>query len=295
VRPADLARLVALAAIWGASFVFMRVLVGPLGPWWMTLLRVAIAGVVLVAWLAIAGHDAKLREHWRAYAGIGVVNSAMPFMLYGYASLSLPASYMVILNSVTPLWAALLAAVYLRERLTPAKLAGIATGIGGVAVLSGAGAIELDAGALWAVAACLAATLCYAGSSVWIKRRGGMLAPQAIAAWSQVAAGAALLPPSLAALPAGPITPVVVVNVLALALLCSAVAYLLYFRLIRDLGPTRALTVTFLMPAFGMLLGALLLGEAITLPMLAGAALVVAGTALVLRPGHGWRTRILPS
>jgi len=277
----------------------MRVLVGPLGPWWMTLLRVGIAGAVLVAWLALtgraSGHDAKLREHWRAYAGIGVINSAMPFMLYGYASLALPASYMVILNSVTPLWAALLAAVYLKERLTPAKLAGIVTGIGGVAVLSGAGTLDLDRQALWAVAACLAATLCYAGSGVWIKRQGAALAPQAIAAWSQVAAGVALLPPSLAAPPAGPITAGVIVNVLGLALLCSAVAYLLYFRLIRDLGPTRALTVTFLMPAFGMFLGALLLGEAISTSMLAGAALVIAGTALVLRPAGGWRARILPS
>jgi drug/metabolite transporter (DMT)-like permease len=284
MRASDVARLVALAVIWGASFVFIRVIAVPLGPLWTAAGRVLIAGLVLVAWLAVVRRDAELRTHWRAYLFLGVVASAIPFVLFAHAALTLPASYLVILNAMTPLFAALIAVPWLGERLEGVKLAGIALGIAGVALVSGAGAIALDGPVLGAVAASIGATLSYAVSGVWIKRHGQRLAPDAIAAWSQLCAGAVLLPLALASPPPGPITATVAANLAALALLSSAVAYLLYFRLIRDIGPTRTLTVTFLMPAFGMTFGALALGESITLPMLAGAALVVAGTALVLRP-----------
>jgi drug/metabolite transporter (DMT)-like permease len=282
-RPADIARLLALAAIWGASFVFIRVVAAPLGPVATATSRVLIAGAVLVAWLAITRQDARVRQYWRAYLFIGVVGSALPFLLYPYAALTLPASYMVILNAVTPLFAVVLSALWLGEPLTPGKVAGIGAGIAGVALVSGAGVLAVDGRVLVAVAACVAATLCYAIGSVWLKRHGSHLSPQAVAAWSQLCAGFALLAPAALAPPPGPITAIVVANLLALALLCSAVAYLLYFRLIRDLGPTRALTVTFLMPAFGMAFGALFLGESITWTMLAGAALIVGGTWSVLR------------
>jgi drug/metabolite transporter (DMT)-like permease len=286
MRTADLSRLVALAAIWGLSFVFIRVIAAPLGPWWTAAGRVILAGVVLVAWLAVTRRDARLAANWRAYAFIGVVSSGVPFVLYGYAALTLPASYLVILNTMTPLFAALLSVPFLGDRLDAAKLAGIGAGIAGVALVSGAGALSLEGPVVAAVAASIGATLCYAIGGVYLKRRGSHLAPEAVAGWSQLFAGLALLPPAVASPPPGPLTGVVIANLVALALLCSAVAYLLYFRLIRDLGPTRALTVTFLMPAFGMLFGAVLLGESITLPMLAGAALIVGGTWMVLRPAR---------
>jgi drug/metabolite transporter (DMT)-like permease len=286
MRAADVTRLLALAAIWGASFVFIRVIATPLGPIWTAAGRVLIAGAVLVLWLALAGRRPRLRERWRAYLFVGVVSSALPFVLYAYAAQTLPASYMVILNAMTPLFAAILAALWLGERLTAAKLAGIGAGIAGVALVSGAGALAVDGPVLIAIGACLAATFCYAVAGVWLKRRGGELAPESVAGWSQLLAGAVLLPPAVLASPPGPITATVVANLVALALLCSAIAYLLYFRLIRDLGPTRALTVTFLMPAFGMLFGSAFLGESISAPMLAGAALIVGGTAAVLRPAR---------
>jgi drug/metabolite transporter (DMT)-like permease len=284
VSPADVARLLALAAIWSASFVFLRVLVPSLGPVWTASLRLVLAGAVLVAWLAITRKEAALARHWRAYLLVGVVNSALPFVLYGFAARELPASYMAILNSATPLFGALLAAAFLDERLTRAKLGGIACGVAGVALVSRAGGLVADAGVLVAIAASLAATFCYASGGVWLKRHGGGLPPYAVAAWSQLLAGIALLPLGAASPPPGPIGASVAVNLLALALVCSAIAYLLYYRLIRDVGPTRAMTVTFLMPAFGMLWGALFLGETITWPMLAGAALIVAGTAVVAFP-----------
>ena len=281
MRSADVARLVALAAIWGASFIFLRVLAPVLGPVITAALRVLIAGAALVAWTRLSGFDAKLRRYWRAYVVIGVVNSSLPFVLYAFAALYIPASYSVILNSVAPLFAALLAALVLAEPFTSRKLAGLACGALGVTLVSGAGPVAGGDHFVAAVVACLAAALCYAVSGIYIKRRAASAPPVGIAAWSQVFAGVALLPLVPFAPLRGSIDIVIVANMLALALVCSALAYLLYFRLIADVGPTRALTVTFLMPLFGMLWGALFLRESITIAMLAGCALIVGGVALV--------------
>ena len=134
-----------------------------------------------------------------------------------------------------------------------------------------------------AVAASLGAALCYALSGVWLKKHGAELNSVAVAGWSQLFAGIVLAPIAVFAPLPQSIGPAVVANMLALALLCSAAAYLLYFRLIADVGPTRAMTVTFLMPALGMVWGVMFLGETVTPAMLAGAALIIAGTAAVLR------------
>jgi drug/metabolite transporter (DMT)-like permease len=284
VRRADLARLVALAVIWSLSFVFLRVLVPVFGPLWTATLRVLIAGVALVAWLALTRVDAEVRRHWRAYLFVGALNSALPFALFAYAAQRLPASYLVILNAASPMFAALASAVWLGERLTPGKLAGLAVGAAGVALVSRAGPVVPDATFVVAVVASLGAALCYGLSGVWLKRQRTTLPPVAVAGWGQLFAAVVLLPlATFAPVPEAP-TPLAIVDLLALALVCSALAYILYFRLIADVGPTRAMTVTFLMPALGMLWGALFLAERVTPVMVAGAALIIVGTAAVLRP-----------
>ena len=289
MRGPDVARLLALAVIWSASFVFIRVLAPPLGPVWTATLRVLVAGVALVGWFAATGFDADVRRHWRAYLFVGLVNSAAPFLLFSWAALTLPASYLVILNAASPMFTAIAAAAWLGERLSGAKLAGLAVGAAGVALVSRAGPLEPTPAVVAAVAASLAAALCYALAGVWLKRHGAGLKPVAIAGWSQLGAAALLLPVAAATPMPGPVTPAVVANLLALALVCSGAAYLLYYRLIRDIGPTRAMTVTFLMPALGMLWGVLFLGETVNATMLAGAALVIVGTAAVLRPPRSAR------
>ena len=281
---ADIARLLALALIWSLSFVFIRVLVPALGPVWVPMLRALVAGVTLVAWFAVIRLDADVKRNWRDYVFIGFLNCALPFALFAFAAIHLPASYLVILNAFTPLFAALVGAAWLDERLTFAKLAGLAAGAAGVALVSRAGPIKIDAAVAWSMAASLGAALCYAVSGTWLKKRGSRLNPIAAAGWSQLFAGLELLPILPFAPAAGPITPLIVADMLALALVCSGVAYLLYFRLIANVGPTRAMTVTFLLPALGMMWGALFLDETVTLPMLAGALLIIAGTAAVLRP-----------
>lgn len=282
VRSADVARLVALAMIWSASFVFFRVLAEPVGPVPTVTFRVLVAGLVLTVWLSLTARNADVRGNWRAYLFMGVVNSAIPFTLFAWAAYTLPASVMAILNAATPMFTALLAARWLGEVLDGRKLAGMLAGVAGVALVTGGGAIEPSTRGWLAVAACLAATFCYAWTGVWLKLRGGALSPYAVAAWSQLLAGLVLLPLVPFAPPPGPITPAVVANLFGLALLCSAIAFLLYYRLMRDIGPTRTMTVTFLIPAFGIAWGALLLGERITLATVAGTLLIVGGTATVL-------------
>jgi drug/metabolite transporter (DMT)-like permease len=280
----DLVRLTVLALIWSGSFVLLRVLSPALGPLWVATARLLLGGAALAGWLAWRGEAAGLRRHWRTYLFVGIVNCALPFALYAYAALHLPASYMVVLNAATPLIAAALASVVLHERLPAARLAGLLAGIIGVALVTRAVPVPADATFVAASVAALAAAGCYAVAGVWLRHRAARVSPQALGAWSQLFAGVALLPLAMPSHVPGPIDASIVANLLVLALVCSGVAYLLYYRLIRDVGPTRALTVTFLMPVFGIAWGALLLGEPITAGMLGGVALVIAGTAAVVRP-----------
>lgn len=283
MRTADTARLLVLAVIWSASFVFIRVLAPVLGPVWVATSRVLIAGIALTGTFVALRRHLDVALHWREYLFVGVLNSALPFLLFAYAALTLPASYLVILNTALPLFGAIASAIWLAEPLDARKLAGLIAGAAGVLLVSRAGPVAPDAAFVVAVIASLAAVLCYALAGIWIKRRGRALKPVAMAGWSQLLGGLALLPVAAAMPIHGDVTPLIVVNVLLLALLGSAAAYVLYFRLIADVGPTRAMTVTYLMPAFGMIWGWLFLGETITLPMLAGAMLIVAGTAAVVR------------
>lgn len=283
MRPADIARLVALAAIWGASFIFIRVAVVPLGPIATADLRVALASVALLAWLRFAGVGLAWPAHWRFYLAVGLVNSAAPFALWAFSALHLPASYLVVLNATSPLFGAVVSAVWLRERITARAAVGLAAGVAGVAMLVGLGPVRTSPAVAWAIAAGALAALSYAVAAAYMKRRAAGVDAAAVATGSQIGASL-LLAPLLVSLPpvAWP-TPGEWIAVVLLGLLCTGAAYLLYFRLIANVGPTRALTVTFLIPLFGMLWGALFLGEAITPTMAAGCALVLAGTALILR------------
>jgi drug/metabolite transporter (DMT)-like permease len=283
MRVADMTRLVILAAIWGASFLFMRIVSPVLGPSVTADSRVLIGGLFLVAIFAVRGPSLHWRRHWRRYAIIGIVNSAVPFLLYAFAALHIPASYSAILNSTAPLFGMVLSAVWLAERPSGWNLLGVLLGMAGVGMITGLGPIAVTSAVLAAVAACLGATLCYAIAGVYMRLRASDLGVAEVAGASQLVAGLVLLPAAVAFPPRDPITPLVAGCALALALLCSAVAYLLYFRLLADCGPTRALTVTFLIPVFGLLWGMLFLGEAITAGMLAGCGLVMGGTALVVR------------
>jgi len=285
LRVSDFARLAALAAIWGAAFIFMRVAAPALGPIWTAELRVLLGGLAVLAWFRHTGFNPELRRHARFYALIGSVNIALPFSLYGYAAMHAPASLLAILNSTAPMFALLWNVAFRDERVTGRKLAGLALGAAGVALIARPGAAAAEPQFAWAVAAALGACAAYGVTGVLMKRFSSGASAHGMAAGNQLAAALVLLPLLPFATPAAAPSALVVANVLALALLGSGVAFLLYFRLIADIGATRALTVTFLIPLFGVLWGWLFLGE--TLPPLAlgGGVLVVLGTVLVVRRG----------
>lgn len=282
MRAGDAARLIVLAAIWGGSFIFMRILAPVLGPVVTADLRVLIAGVALIIYFRLIGFDPEWKTHWRHYLIIGGINSGLPFFFYSFAALHIPASYSAILNSTSPFFGAMFSAIWLEDRLTLRKIMGLLCGAAGVALVVRVGGVQTDEKFFLAVIACLSAAVCYGFGAVYIKKFAKGAKSMGIAGGSQLMAGVLLLP-AVPFVPAtGTITVGVILAMLGLALICSAVAYLLYFRLIDTVGPTRALTVTFLMPVFGMFWGFLFLHETITPMMIAGTALILFGTSLVL-------------
>ena len=282
MRPADLARLVALAAIWGGSFLFVRMAIGALGAVWLTELRVSLAAIAMLVYTRGAGFRPDIAGHWRTYLVLGGLNTALPWIMYAWAGNYISAAYMAILNAAAPWSAAVCGAIWLNERITKRKAAGLALGMLGVGLLVGFGGIETTAEVVLAVAACIAATVCYALTGVYIKKRAASMSPRTMTVGSLVTASLLLAPFLPGPLPDDAITWQVGIAVLGISLLCSAVAYLIYFRLMADVGPTRTLTVTFLIPVFGTLWGALFLGEPVGLMTIIGGTAVIVATALVL-------------
>jgi len=281
----DIGELVLLAALWGASFLFMRLGAHEFGPIALAAVRVGLASVMLIPLLASRGQLAALRTHWKGLLLVGALNSAIPFALFSFAALSITAGLSSIVNATTPLWTAVVAFVWLRQGLTPLRVLGLIIGFAGVAFLAWDKASfkpGADHSGLLAVLACATATFCYGVAANATKRYLTGVPPLAVATGSQFAAALLLALPAAwlwpAAMPGG----VAWGSALGLAALCTALAYILYFRLMSRVGPTNAVSVTFLIPLFAILWGALFLSEAITAQMVAGGAIVLVGIALAL-------------
>ena len=280
MRAADVGELLALAALWGGSFLFMRMGAAEFGPVALAAVRVAGAALFLLPLLALRGQLAELRRHWRMIFVVGLTNSALPFLCFSYAALSITAGLAAIFNAASPLFAALIAGLWLRDRLTPARIAGLAIGFAGVLGLAWDQASFKPGGTGWATLACVAAAVCYGASANLTKKRLADVAPLAVAAGSQLAAALALALPALLWWPPTLPSARAWTAVALLAVLCTGIAYVMYFRLIAHVGPANAIAVTFLIPAFAVLWGWLLLDERVGAAMLAGCAVILFGTAL---------------
>lgn len=301
----SLLRLLALAALWGGSFVLLRVAVPALGALPTAFVRVLLGAAGLALLLVALRLRPRFRGLLTASMALGVVNSGVPFLMYALAARSLPAGYSAILNATTPLMGVIVGALAFGERITAARLAGVCVGLAGVALLAQAGPVALTTEVLLGIAACLVATACYGAAGFltrrWITERGG-LDSRIVAMGSQCGAMLVLLPFMLWQLwnePAAPAAwaaaPLQVWGaMLVLGLLCTALAYVLYFRLIADVGPLKALTVTFLIPLFGVAWGWLLLGEPATLAHAGGGGLIALALWLVLRPAPPLAARVGP-
>ena len=284
MRTADAIRLAALAAIWGAAFIFIRVAAPVLGPLWTTEARLVIGAGALFVWFRSTGVELGWRRHFRFYALIGVVGTALPFALFGYAGLSVGGSTMAILNTTAPMFALVIGAALGWERLSAGRVCGVILGAIGVWL------VTLNSGhdqgaplPVLAVIACLFASFGYSVTSLLVRRWGRGVPTKGMALGSQVFAAAAVLPFLPLWPPSEAPSTLVIANVVALGLLGSGVAFVLFFRLVADVGAASAQTVSLLIPAFGMLWGMLFLGESIGMAGLAGAACIVAGTVLITR------------
>jgi len=282
----DLIDLVLLGAIWGASFLFMRIAAPAFGAVALVEVRMLVGGLFLLPLLALRDGLGSLRVNARRIALIGVVNSAVPFVLVTYAMLTLTAGFTSVLNATVPMWTSLIAALFLHERVRASQWLGLAVGAAGIVVLVG-DRIGFDpSGALWrdtlAVGAALLGMLFYAISAHVARALLADVPPLATATGSQLTAALLLAPAALATWPvAAPSLPAWSAAVV-LGVLCTATGYLLYFRLIRHVGAMRASNVTYLIPLFATAYGTAFLGEPLTPRLVAGGVIVLAGTALAL-------------
>ncbi|HLV28950.1 MAG TPA: DMT family transporter [Burkholderiaceae bacterium] len=276
----DYRDLFLLAAIWGSSFLFMHLSVDEFGPFALVEVRLGFSALFL---LVVAGLRGRLAVIWRHAPHIsvaGIFAAGLPFLSFNYAAQSVPASVMAVINAMTPLFGALIARLWLKERLTPARIAGLLLGFSGILVLVWKD-LSFSAGGMGlGILACLSASLCYGYAACYTTRFLKGVDPLALAAGSVTAAALALLPFAAIAWPHEPISTSAWSAALALALLCTGLAYIIYYGLLDRVGATRSITVTFLVPLFGIFWGAVILDETLSPRMLAGTAIVLLGTLL---------------
>ena len=274
----DAIDLVILGALWGASFLFMRVAAPAFGPVTLIAVRVSIAAVLLLPLMARERGLSQARRAAGPLVLVGALNTAIPFTLFAYAALTLPAGLSSVLNASVPLFGALVGLVWLGQRPRPQQVAGLALGFAGVLVLAWP---RLASPADWrAVVAAIAATVLYAVSAHLTRQTLGGVRPLVVAGGSMAGAAVLLLPFAAVWPPAAMPSSGAWLTALALGVASTAIAYVMYFRLIARSGPTVAMMVTYLVPVFGVTWGALFLGERLASTALAGGALVLSGVGL---------------
>ena len=273
-----------LSALWGSSFLFMRLGVREFGAFPTAAVRVVVAAAFLLPLLWLRGLAPQLARHWKKIFVIGALNSGIPFACFAFALLSITTGLSAILNATVPLFGALIAWFWLGDRLAPSRIVGLAIGFAGVALLAwDKASFKPDASGVapgWAVLACLLATLCYGLSASATKRYLGGLPPLVTSTGSQLGASVVLALPAAWLWPARTPSLQAWLSLVVLGVLCTGLAYILYFRLIEEAGPARALAVTFLVPVFAVFYGVVFLAEEVTGWMLLCGSVIVLGTAL---------------
>lgn len=284
MQPYDAGRWLLLATLWSLQFIFLRMAVPVFGTAPVAEARALLGALFIVPWVVyFARQPIAPLEHWKDYLALSLVNNVLPFVCFAWAATALPAGYLAIINGLVPLWTALIAAPVLGEPLGARRVAGFALGVAGVALIVNLGPVELDARALLGALAGIAGAALWGWAGVMIKQRTGRLPAMGVGAGT-IAFAAVLMAPLWALTPPpSSWTLEAVAALIALGLLCSGLAYLPFFTLIRDIGPSRTLTVGLAVPVLGIFWGWLILDEAVTAPMVLGAALVLVALALVLR------------
>jgi drug/metabolite transporter (DMT)-like permease len=280
MQATDLRNLIFLASLWGSSFMFMRVAIGDFGPLPLIAMRVSISALFLLA-VALATHNGRsIIANWKAMAVSGVLNVALPFLCLSYAVQTITAGTLSIINSMVPLFGGIIAWAWLGERLSWARVLGLAIGFTGIVVLMLDKLSFVPGGEGWVLVIALGGPFFYGLGACHLSKYLHGVAPIACATGSMIAASAVLLPLSLLTWPATPISALSWGSVACLAILCTGIAYLIFYRLVARVGASKSITVTFLAPPFGVFWGVLLLDEPLTINVILGAAIVLVGTLL---------------
>ena len=270
--------------MWSFQYIFLRVAVPAFGTAAVSEGRALFAALFLVPWVAwVARQRIAPFEHWKDHLAVALVNNVAPFVCFAWAATVLPAGYLAIINGMVPLWAAIIAVPVLKERLGAGRIAGFSLGIAGVALIVNLGPVQMGWTTLLGTLVAIAGAAFWGWAGVMIKQRSGRLPPMGLAAGSIAFAAVLMAPLWVTAPPPETWAAPALLSLIGVGVVCSGLAYLPFFTLVRDIGPSRTLTVGLAVPVLGVLWGWLLLDEAVTLGMLAGAALVMAALALVLR------------
>ncbi len=288
---ANLLRLLLLGAIWGTSFMLMRIASPALGPMLTTFFRALLAAAALYLFARARGIRFGWRENARTYLVIGLFNTAVPFALFAWSALHIPSSYMATMNSLAPIFTGLFGFLLLSEKLSASRMMACVLGMTGVAVLVGVGPSAVTLDTVLGVLASIGAAVCYGYAATYTRMRASALPSLATATGSQLAAAVVLLPLTLPSMPLGLATMNwnVALSALFLGVVCTGVAYAIFFHLIAEEGASKAVTVTFLVPATASIWAWLFLGEPITPGTVAGIAVVLCATALALGLFGKWR------
>jgi drug/metabolite transporter (DMT)-like permease len=276
----DIIDLVALSAVWGASFLFMRIAAPEFGPLVLVEVRVVIAALFLLPIFLLRANISELTVHWKKLAILSVLNSAAPFFLLTYATLSITGGFAGILNATAPIFAAMVAWIWLSDRLGISQIVGLVIGFVGVLVLVWNKVTLAFDGTTVAILAGIVAAIFYAVGGNYTKKYMGQLNSLAIATGTMIAAAIILLPIAVYLWPSEPVSIRSWIAAIIMGIASTGIAYILYFRLIRNVGPAKAITVTYLIPAFAMFWGAIFIDEKVTPIMIVGCVIIFFGTAL---------------
>lgn len=281
MKARDAGWLFILGGIWGASYLFIRVASPVLGPFPLVFIRLLLGGGALFLFARLSGQVVPWRQQWRRYLFVGLFNCALPFSLISTAALNLTASFSAMLNATTPLFTAVVAAVWLKDPFTARKLIGLGCGLAGVGIIVGWQPVPLDTPALVSALLLLGAAVSYAVATVFSKANFKGADPVGTAVGQLLVGSLWVMPFAAANPPTMPPTAAALGALLGLALLSTSVAYLIYFRLIASAGATVTASVTFLVPFFSSFWGAVILNETIYLNEFIGFAVILVGLTLV--------------
>jgi drug/metabolite transporter (DMT)-like permease len=289
VKTKHFAQLVALSALWGASFMLIRLASPVLGPNVLAALRIATATATLAVLMHTMHHNWP-RGHWRELALIGLLSVALPFSLFAWAALHLPAGYSALLNSTAVVFGMFASAWLKEDTLTVRKILGCVCGFGGVALIVGLGPVEPSLRVVLAALGCIAASACYGISTPLMKRALSRMKPLQIAAGLHAVSLVMLLPGAAWSWPAAHFTPVALMAVLIMGVLTSGIAYWLHIRILAHVTPVAAMSPTFMIPVFGVTWGHVFLGEPLSAGIFVGGALVLLASALItgFNPWQKW-------